>query len=66
MIVRLIAGALVLWSVMDLTLYFAVSYHNHKPAELLPCVTQSIPLLIGIVLFIKTKAIARWVCDQLE
>ncbi len=66
MIVWLIAGALILWSVMDLSLYIVVQLHNQKPIEILPCVTNSIPLLIGIVLLIKTKSITRWILDKLE
>ncbi|HXE42299.1 MAG TPA: hypothetical protein VN516_04670, partial [Candidatus Baltobacteraceae bacterium] len=66
MIVWLIAGALILWSVMDLSLYVVVQLHDEKPIEVLPCVTNSIPLFIGIVLLIKTKSIAQWICDKLE
>jgi hypothetical protein len=65
-IVWLVAGALILWSVMDLSLYVVVQLHNEKPIEILPCATNSIPLLIGIVLLIKTKAITRWIMDKLE
>lgn len=65
-IVWLIAGALILWSVMDLSLYIVVQLHDEKSIEVLPCVIDSIPLLIGIALLIKTKSITRWICDKLE
>lgn len=65
-IVWLIAGALILWTVMDLSLYVIVQLHNEKPVEVLPCVLNSIPLLVGIVLLIKTKSIVHWICDKLE
>jgi hypothetical protein len=65
-IVWLIAGALILWSVMDLSLYIVVQLHNEKPIEVLSCVINSIPLLIGIALLIKTKAIVKWICDKME
>lgn len=66
MIIWLITGALMLWSVMDLSLDVVVPLHDEKPIEVLPCVVDSIPLLVGIVLLIKTKSIARWICDKLE
>jgi hypothetical protein len=66
MIVWLTAGALILWTVMDLSLYIVVQLHDEKAIEILPCVINSIPLLIGVVLLIKTKSIARWICDKLE
>jgi len=66
MIVWLIASAFILWSVMDLSLYLFICYHNEKPMEILPCITNSLPLLVGIVLLIKTKSIAQWICDKLE
>jgi len=66
MIVWLVAGGLILWSFMDLSLYLVVHFHNGQPIEILPCTTNSIPLLIGIVLLVKTKSITRWIVDKLE
>lgn len=66
MIVWLIAGALILWSVMDLSLDIIVPLHDEKPIQILSCVIDSIPMFIGIVLLIKTKSITKWICDKLE
>jgi len=65
-IVWLIAGALILWSFMDLSLYIVVQLHNERSIEILPCVINSIPLFIGIVMLIKTKSLVKWICDKLE
>ena len=66
MIVWLVASACVLWSFMDLTLYAAVCYHNHAPIGILTCLFKSLPLIVGIILFIKTKAITQRIADWLE
>jgi hypothetical protein len=66
MIIRLIAGTCILVTVMDLSLYVVVRFHDQKPVEILPCVVKSLPMLVGVVLFVKTKALCRWICDQLE
>lgn len=66
MIVWLVASGLLLWSFMDLSLYLIVHFHNGQPIEVLPCVLNSIPMLIGVLILIKTKSITRWICDKLE
>jgi hypothetical protein len=66
MIVWFVASGLLLWSFMDLSLYLFVRIHNDQAIEVLPCITNSLPMLAGIVILIKTKAITRWVCDKLE
>lgn len=66
LIVWLIAGTFVLWTVMELTLYLFVCYQKHLPVEIFSCVLKSVPLLIGIVLFAKTTSIVAWITDKLE
>jgi hypothetical protein len=65
-IVRIVAGTLLLWSVMDLTLYLFVCQHNQEPVKIYPCITNSLPMLVGIAMFIKSKAIAQWIYDKLD
>jgi hypothetical protein len=36
------------------------------PEDVLPIVLNSIPLLIGIAILIKAKAIAQWLSEKLE
>jgi len=66
LIIRLIAATLILLTVMDLSLYVVVCLHNQKQIEVVTCITQSLPMLVGIVLLVKTKAISCWVRDKLE
>jgi len=34
--------------------------------EILPCVTKSLPLLAGVVMLIKSRALAEWLSDKLD
>jgi hypothetical protein len=66
MLVRVIAVALIAWTAVELALSFAISYHNQTPIKILPCAIKSIPLLLGIIILIKSKALAAWVAELLD
>jgi uncharacterized membrane protein HdeD (DUF308 family) len=66
MLVRFIAAALICWTVLELALYLVINQHNGTPIKFLPCLIRSLPLLIGIVMLIKSKAIAAWIADKLD
>jgi len=66
MLVRFVAATLIGWTVVDFTLYWVVSQHNHTPMEVFPCVLKSIPLVLGVAMLIKSKTVAQWVSDKLD
>lgn len=66
MLVRFVAVAAMGWALADLALYWVVSQHNNAPMQLLPCVTKAIPLLIGLVMLFKARALAEWLADKMD
>jgi len=66
MLVRFIAIGLIGWAVAELALYGAVTNHENKPMELGKIIVKSLPLLAGVVVLIKQKALAEWVSDFLD
>jgi len=66
MLVRIIALALVGWAVAELALYWAdCHFHNH-PAEIITIIVKSLPLLAGVVILVKARALAEWLSDLLD
>jgi hypothetical protein len=68
-LVRIIGVMLVVGTVLELGLYWAeCAYHKPQPlpVEVLPIIYRSIPALLGVVVLIKSRAIAEWVCDKFD
>ena len=65
-IVRIIAGVLILWTLLELALYWAVCQHNHTAMKVLPCLLRSLPLLAGVVVLAKARALAEWISNILD
>lgn len=67
-LVRLIGVMLVIATVLDLGLYWAKCANPKHPApvEIIPVVLKSIPSVIGIVILIKARALAKWISDLLD
>ncbi len=66
MLVRFIAVALIGWAVAELALYGVVSSHNNQPMAVGKIIFKSLPLLAGVVVLIKQKALAEWVSDLMD
>jgi uncharacterized membrane protein HdeD (DUF308 family) len=66
MLVRFIAVALICWTVLEVSLYLVINQHNGTPIQVVPCLIRSLPLLIGIVILIKSKALALWIAEKLD
>jgi hypothetical protein len=66
MLVRLIATALIGWTAVELALDWLVCDHKHVPMKAIPVGAKSLPLAIGLVLLIKSKAVAQWISDKLD
>ena len=66
MLVRLIAVAFIGWTAVELALYWLVCDHKHVPMKVIPVTTKSLPLAIGLILLIKSKAVAQWISDKFD
>ena len=68
MLVRLVAACFIIISLLEIGLYLTRCFEpNHPvPVGVLPILLYSIPLLVGLVVLIKAKAIAEWIADLLE
>ena len=66
MLIRIIALALIGWAVAELVLYWAVCQHNNQPAEFVKIIFKSLPLLAGLAMLIKARALAEWLSDLLD
>lgn len=66
MLVRVIAVALFAWTLVELALYWAVNEHNHTPLKISVCFIKVLPLLVGIVVLIKSKSLAHWISELFD
>ncbi len=66
MLVRFIAVALIGWAFIELALYVVVCRHQGLPVEVLPCIIRGLPFVAGLVILVKSRAIAVWVAEQLD
>jgi len=66
MLVRFIAATLIGWALVEIALYLVICRHNQTPVKAFPCLIKSLPLLIGLVVLIKAKALAQWVSEKLD
>ena len=74
-LVRLIALCLMVIGLLDAGLYFTqylglLSSATHReprqPLNIVRIILDSLPIIIGIAVLIKAKAIAEWVADLIE
>jgi hypothetical protein len=66
MLVRFIAVALLGASIVELSLYWVVSSAHHVSVDVFICVLKSIPAVAGLVVLIKSRAIANWLANKLD
>lgn len=66
MVVRLVAGGFILVGFMDLLLYWAKCRHDQTSMNVWQCVYLSIPLVMGVLILLKTPALAQRIEDWLE
>jgi hypothetical protein len=67
-LVRLISVLLVIWTLLELGLYWAeCSNPKHPvPMQAVPVLLKLIPALIGFATLIKARAIAEWISNTLD
>lgn len=66
MLVRFVAAALIGWAVADVALYWVVCRHNDRPVETLDLFLRSLPLIAGVGLLVKARALAEWISSLLD
>lgn len=67
-LVRLVAGCIIVVGVLDACLYFTqwLQPQHRAPLNILRLILDSIPIIIGTVILIKSKAIAEWLSDMIQ
>lgn len=78
-LVRLVAFCLIILGLLDAAIYFTQYltpyFNNHAhhaqdqptaPLSIFRVILDSIPVVAGIVVFIKAKAIAEWLSDLIQ
>ena len=66
MLVRSIAIGLVGLSVLELGLYGGECFVHHQPVQVIHTVLLFIPLVLGIVVLAKAKAVAEWISNKFD
>jgi len=66
MLIRFLAATAIGWALVDLVLYWVVNSHKNLPEETVPCLVKSLPAIVGVVMFIKSKSLAEWMADKLD
>ena len=66
MLVRFIAVALIGWALAELALYLAICHHKDVPVAAVPCITKSLPFVVGVAVLVKSKSLAEWLSDRLD
>jgi hypothetical protein len=67
-LVRLVAVCLIVIGLLDVGLYLTQCFEpKHRvPVKVVPIIWNSIPVIIGILLLVRAKAISEWIADMLE
>jgi hypothetical protein len=66
MLSRTVAAGFIVVTVLDLVAYWLHCRNSHTSLAAGHCLLLSIPLVIGIVLLVKSSALARWIADYLD
>ena len=66
MLVRFVAVAIIGLSLLEAGLYVARNLVHHLPVRIVHCALLTVPLVFGIVILARSKAVAEWLADKLE
>jgi hypothetical protein len=66
MFVRFTAIGLIGLSVLDLGLYGGECYVHHQPAQILHGAFLGLPFLLGVVVLVKARAVAKWISNKID
>ncbi|HEV2319272.1 MAG TPA: hypothetical protein VGV18_05950 [Verrucomicrobiae bacterium] len=76
-LVRLVAGCIILVGLLDAGMYFTqylmpytVPHQDQRPhlppVNVVRVILDSLPVIAGIVIFVKARTIAEWLSDWIE
>jgi hypothetical protein len=66
MLVRVVGFTLIGWAVVDLALYLVICRHDNVPVKIFTLTVKSLPMLAGLVMLVKARAITEWVAEKLD
>ena len=66
MLVHLIAIGLIGLSVLELGLYGGECHVHHQPVQIFHTVLLFTPLVLGIVVLARAKAVAEWISNKFD
>jgi hypothetical protein len=65
-VVYLVASGFLLVGAMNEALYLVKSHHDQTPVSVWRCLWLSIPLVIGLLILLKSSALARRIEEWLD
>ncbi len=65
-LVYFIAISLVGYGLLEMALYWGECLAHKQPVKLLHFASPAVPLVAGVVLLVRAKAVAKWLADKLE
>ena len=65
-LVCFIAIALAGYGLLEMGLYWGECLAHKQPVKLLHFAPPTVPLVAGVVLLVRAKAVAKWLADKLE
>ena len=66
MFVRFTATALIGLSLLEAGLYAGECFVHHQPIQIVHGLYLSLPFILGIVVFVRARAIADWISNKLD
>ena len=66
MLVYFIAIGLIGLSVLELGLYGGECHVHHQPVQVFHAVLLFIPLVLGIVVLVRARAVAEWISNKFD
>ena len=66
MLVRFVAVAVIGVSLLEVSLYVAGNLVHHLPVGMVHCALLTVPLVVGIAMLARSKAVAEWLSDKLD
>ncbi len=65
-LVCFIAIALIGYGLLEMGLYWGECLVHKQPVRILHFARPAVPLVAGVVILIRAKAVAKWLADKLE
>ena len=66
MLVRFVAVAIIGMSLLEVGLYVAGNLAHHLPVGMVHCALLTVPLVVGLAILARSKAVAEWLSDKLD